>query len=315
MSTKPPGWYDDGRGALRWWDGTQWTEHVQTPDPESDVTDGSVESDSERAASEATQPSAYDDPADSIDSLFAPAGASESSRAADDSGASASAAATTSGPEWATDVGVASPAASFGVTAPEGGHPPSAPPGYPGGFQGGPAPSGAFIAATEPKKSRLWVIWVLAGIVLLGLVILAAILIPVLIGLFGASNEEEDAAVAAVELYDEAWRENDCDKFFEATTEGNRAALQPPILDCATFAAASQGFIDSVQNYEVTVNVVQQEGDQVTVETTETYDSFFDAEGNPTDVATTVEDHYIYIVIPSGDGWAINQSYRAEDAE
>ncbi|HYJ50859.1 MAG TPA: hypothetical protein VEX12_13175, partial [Microbacterium sp.] len=157
--------------------------------------------------------------------------------------------------------------------------------------------------------SRLWVIWVLAGIVLLGLVILAAILIPVLIGLFGASNEEEDAAVAAVELYDEAWRENDCDKFFAATTETARAALQPPIPDCATFNTVAQGFIDIVENYQVTIDAVQQNGDQVTVETTETYDYFFDAEGNPTDVATPVVDQYIYIVIPSGDGWAIDGSF------
>nr|BFF10495.1 hypothetical protein GCM10025699_17980 [Microbacterium flavescens] len=35
-----PGWYDDGRGALRWWDGVQWTEHVAAPDPESE--DGEV---------------------------------------------------------------------------------------------------------------------------------------------------------------------------------------------------------------------------------------------------------------------------------
>lgn len=25
----PPGWYPDGQGAQRWWDGTQWTDHVQ----------------------------------------------------------------------------------------------------------------------------------------------------------------------------------------------------------------------------------------------------------------------------------------------
>jgi hypothetical protein len=28
MTTTSPGWYDDGHGAIRWWDGTAWTEHV-----------------------------------------------------------------------------------------------------------------------------------------------------------------------------------------------------------------------------------------------------------------------------------------------
>lgn len=28
----PPGWYPDGQGGQRWWDGTQWTEHTQPPD-------------------------------------------------------------------------------------------------------------------------------------------------------------------------------------------------------------------------------------------------------------------------------------------
>ena len=32
MSATPPGWYDDGHGALRWWDGLQWTEHVHVPE-------------------------------------------------------------------------------------------------------------------------------------------------------------------------------------------------------------------------------------------------------------------------------------------
>ncbi|MBS4752931.1 DUF2510 domain-containing protein [Nocardioides sp. zg-ZUI104] len=27
--TTPAGWYPDGQGGLRWWDGTQWTEHTQ----------------------------------------------------------------------------------------------------------------------------------------------------------------------------------------------------------------------------------------------------------------------------------------------
>lgn len=30
-SSTPPGWYEDGHGALRWWDGAQWTEHTHVP--------------------------------------------------------------------------------------------------------------------------------------------------------------------------------------------------------------------------------------------------------------------------------------------
>ncbi|WP_051485446.1 DUF2510 domain-containing protein [Nocardioides sp. J54] len=30
--TTPPGWYPDGQGGERWWDGTQWTEHTRPGD-------------------------------------------------------------------------------------------------------------------------------------------------------------------------------------------------------------------------------------------------------------------------------------------
>lgn len=31
MSDTPSGWYDDGTGTMRWWDGQSWTEQTQAP--------------------------------------------------------------------------------------------------------------------------------------------------------------------------------------------------------------------------------------------------------------------------------------------
>lgn len=33
MSDAAEGWYDDGSGTMRWWDGTAWTERTQSPPP------------------------------------------------------------------------------------------------------------------------------------------------------------------------------------------------------------------------------------------------------------------------------------------
>src|SRR5688572_15011097 len=98
--SKAPGWYDDGRGELRWWDGTQWTEHVQTPDP---------------------------DPADGAEPMLPP--------------------------ELADAEG-------------------------PADYEEG--EGGAFLSATEPTRSRLWIVWVVAGVVLLGIVITLSVLVPML---------------------------------------------------------------------------------------------------------------------------------------
>lgn len=309
MATTPPGWYDDGRGALRWWDGAQWTEHVQTPDAEPAAVDAAADP-------LATEPV---EPAPTLaDAATGTAPAADSTAPAADGAALAAdgTAPAAYGAAPATDGAAPTPPYE---TAPEGGYAPSAPPGYPGGFPGGATPSGAFISATEPKKSKLWILWVVLGVVLLGIVILATVLIPILIGMFGTTTnggsggmptaEDEDAAVAAVELYDEAWGTGDCDKFEEATTQDFRTFLD--ITDCASFTAASQGFIDSVQDYELAVVSVDSAEDQVTVVTSETYLSLFDAEGNQLDEPAPFEDQYAYIVIPANGGWAINEALDA----
>ena len=114
MTTTPPGWYDDGHGALRWWDGAQWTEHVATPDPES--------SKASRASLRQRRPNGTVRLRDGAEPRI--------------------------------------PAAIRRL--------------IPG------ANGGAFVAATEPRKSKLWIVWVVIGVVLIGIVVALAVLVPML---------------------------------------------------------------------------------------------------------------------------------------
>lgn len=117
MAQIPPGWYDDGHGALRFWDGSQWTEEV--------------------APHESGMPNPWE---------RRPRGpAPEQTAPADESGE----------PDTDTD------------------------------SSDEPELTGIFAAATEPRSSRTWAVWVGAGVALLGFVILASVLIPVLILGFG----------------------------------------------------------------------------------------------------------------------------------
>jgi len=228
--TMAPGWYDDGRGALRWWDGTQWTEHVATPEVPSELAEGA-------------------------------------------------------------DV----------------------PAGYPG------SEGGAFVSATEPHKSRLWLVWVIAGVVLLGIVIALAVLVPMLFlsrASGGASSQpsvsgytagDEQAAVDAVELYDKAFQTADCDAYFAATTEVYRNVYQT--TDCGTFLELAGQLTESFDDYAVTVTSVEPNGASMSVYTSETYLSLFDAEGNQVDPPEAYEDVYEYIVVPVDGGWAIDDAY------
>ncbi|GAA5025766.1 DUF2510 domain-containing protein [Microbacterium fluvii] len=263
MSTTPPGWYDDGHGALRWWDGQQWTEHVAEPDPE--------------PAADAEAPAAEPAPQPLEQQLgFAPV--------EPQAGPSAP----------VTDVS-AEPAATV---------PPLAPPdGYPGG-------GGIFTAATEPRRSRLWVVWVVLGAVLLFFVIAAAVLIPLALRFFSGAaaaapeSVDEQAAVAAVELYDQAWKEADCDKFQQATTARFRA--DQLLEDCAVFEEQAGYFSESIASYEVTITSIDAADDEIVLETTEDYSAYLDQNGDPIDEPQDYSSGYRYVTVPSADGWAID---------
>jgi hypothetical protein len=304
MKTTPPGWYDDGHGALRWWDGAQWTEHVAQPDAE--VTDAPTEAEivaASQAEAATGVPAAEADPA-----AVAATGVSTPA-------ATVPAPAT---PEQQT-YGAGDPAAApFGVhdAAPAG--PPAAGgqpavPAYPaGGPYGGPdATGGAFTAATEPRKSKLWILWLVLGVVLLGVVIAAAVLIPLLFlnmatsGGNGSSagSADEQAAIAAVELYDEAWQQADCEAFATSTTEQFQA--DSGFADCAAFVTEAELFDENFDEYVIAIDDVVVADGEITVTTTESYVVVVDAEGNPTD-PTPGEIVYFYTLVPDGDGWAID---------
>lgn len=203
MSTTPPGWYEDGRGDRRWWDGTAWTESVQ-----------------ERGA-EST---------------------------------------------------------------------------------GGDAGGGA------PRKSRLWILWVVLGGVAVLIVVLAAVLIPLAVGWFTSSGGESDEAraVTAVELYDEAWGDADCDAYLASTTAGYRESLG--IVDCETFAAEAAAFDERTDDYELEVTGVEQAGEgTIEVVTVETYLSRYDEQGAELAEPEPVRDELRYVLVPDDDRWLIDR--------
>ncbi|MFK4834917.1 DUF2510 domain-containing protein [Microbacterium sp. ZW T2_14] len=277
MTTTPPGWYDDGHGALRWWDGAQWTEHVAQPDP--------VSSPAPTEAEIVEQLGFEQQPA------VAPALAPEASSAAQP--------AIPGQPPYAAAqqyaAGPQHPAAQQ--------YPPAAPGAYPGAPLGG-----GFTAATEPRKSKLWILWVVLGVVLLGIVIAAAVVIPLLFlsatsANGGAQSDDERAAVATVEVYDDAWQDGDCDAFTTATTEFFRT--DNGFTDCATFEAESDSFDENFDDYELTVTDVETQGDEIAVTTSETFTALVDADGQPADPApgSTV---YHYTLVQVDGAWVID---------
>lgn len=42
MSDTQAGWYDDGTGTMRWWDGQKWTDALQQPQPKAPGLEGMI---------------------------------------------------------------------------------------------------------------------------------------------------------------------------------------------------------------------------------------------------------------------------------
>ncbi|MDZ8276842.1 DUF2510 domain-containing protein [Microbacterium aquimaris] len=285
MSATPPGWYDDGHGALRWWDGLQWTEHVHVPEqpqaaPAPEQAAPVPEAPEQAAPEVAPEPAPPAEPvADPTAQFFA--APAESSQGAD---------------------GAPAPQYPSGDDPQAYGQPPA---GYPGAGVGG-----AFISATEPKKSTLWVVWVIVGVVLLGIVAVAAVFIPLALGMMqggGATSgddPDEQAAVVTVQTYDDAWRTGDCDAYVASTTDAFREYLGIP--DCEDFQISAAEFGATTSEYELTVTDIDSSGDEIVLQTQETYMSSVDETGSPLPEPQPARDDYTYVLVSENGSWLID---------
>jgi hypothetical protein len=120
--TTPPGWYDDGAGSRRWWDGVQWTAHVVTAPAttaaasatEPAVVDAAPEEAS--TAAEEASPTAEPEPEPFAPPYLAPSAAPIAPASMPQAGVAwASAPASAYGAPWAAPAPVPAPAPGVSV--------------------------------------------------------------------------------------------------------------------------------------------------------------------------------------------------------
>lgn len=257
MTSPAPGWYDDAHGSLRWWDGAQWTAHVQA--------------------------------------LPAPAAQAPSEPVPD------------AAADFAAQFEQTSPAVPPIPTGPgaAGGVPP-----YAGAIGTAPSDPQPFPQAPPPPKSKMWIVWVVLGVVVLAVIGGAIAFAIAILSQFsapsgnGAEGPDQEAAVAAVYRHDIAWQTANCDDFEEATTSAYRD--DTGFVDCDDFVEQAEYFLETTSEYEVTVTDVEQDGDVIIVETTETYLTSVDGDGEPLESPEAISEDYQYTVVDDAGTWRID---------
>lgn len=127
-------------------------------------------------------------------------------------------------------------------------------------------------SAPGPSRRRVWpwAVGILAVVLVLGAGALAAVL------LLGSGNTPEQA----VEDWDRAWEETDCDLYFEVTTEAYRErelGLLDGEVACDVFESRAGEWDEEVQDYVLEILGIEEEGDSAEVRIRESwYDPEFE---------------------------------------
>ena len=149
------------------------------------------------------------------------------------------------------------------------------------------------------RKAGAW-LWLVVGGV-------AVVLVGVTVGvvlLLSSHQGPVNKAKAALEMYNSAWLNVDCDALQESTTEAFR--YDWGYEDCSAFEDDATDFDQVNRDYRTTVDDTSFVSGHVVVTTTESYT---DMDGSD------FVDHVTYTVVNDGDAWRIDMIDFAGDDE
>lgn len=185
------------------------------------------------------------------------------------------------------------------------------------------APPGNTATDDPPARSsasRIGIVWVILGGIVLGVAVALVALIPVLVPELGRepvatgqaprvaageaaaeAHADEQAAIETVERYFEAWRTGDCDTYLATTTEQFRTSFK--LTDCEGFVAAARGSSGSIDSQILIIDNAETDGEgTVTVHLSELHTSRYDDDGNLTDARASYERDYAFTLVALESG-------------
>jgi hypothetical protein len=175
-------------------------------------------------------------------------------------------------------------------------------------------------APARSSASRIGIVWVILGGMVLGVAVVLVALIPVIVPELGRepvptgqepriaageaaaeAHADEQAAIETVERYFDAWRTGDCDTYLATTTEQFRTSFK--LTDCEGFVAAARGSSGSVDSQILIIDDAETDGEgRVTVHLSELHNSRYDDDGKVTDARVSYERDYTFTVVALESG-------------